>query len=1128
MTEPGGLERLARACASVRARVAIAAVGVVVAAGALAILLLSLLPETIREGRGSWGPLALAVAWLLGVGAVLALWRRIGRRLEPLGVAAETDGAVGLGAGDVRAALELEETRGSPDLAALHRARVSRNLEGLDADRLLPLTGPRWRRRARGAATVGGLTLAALVASALTRPDPTWSAAAALGAPWRTAFPVALPPLRLEREGPVRQGEPLGVRVAAVGRSRVTLVWRTAGESPRRRDLTVERDGTARGRTGPITAVTRVWAEDLEGAAPETLTVRPVEPLLVQDLRVEVEYPAYLGRPRDEHRGQIPPLVAPEGSRLVISGETNLPLDDGRLSWQAPAGGEGGGGPAPLRLELDDRRFGTTLVPRRSGTWAWTLEAAEAVGDPVLPDPLRVLVVPDLPPEIQLLFPAPDTLLGPDRVMPLVVDVADDIGLRDVVLRSWRSGLGEEREERREVLEPRPDGSRRAVFRHLLDRTDAELLPGDTIFYRFEGFDGHPARGPAVSETYLLRVPTFTEVRRERAERTEGLGDSARELEDAVDALAEAAEDAARRAATEPDEGGFERTEEARSVLEDAERAASELENLEDDLAGLQDELSRSELDDPRLEEQLQRLAERYEELRESGLLDRIEELAEALRELDPEAMREALERLSDDSEWLREQLEQTLGLLDQAALDQAVKSAQADAGDLADRQREHADAGDGERSEWAEEQEGLADRAEALSEALDELETRLEEAGRETAADSAGQAGERTSEAAGDMHEAAADSREAGAEGESRGPTESSRTRAQEAASAMEEAAEALGSAQQGVEREQREAASEALGRARAEALSLAAEEGRLADATSGSEARDPATWQARQGAVRQGLENLLERLADSGGEAAMLDRETGAAAGEAVQRMDELLERLAEDGARRLPSRAETEGVQESLNQLAMRLLGAEQAARAGEQQSGGQQAGQQMQSLAEQQQGVTQETSSLLTPGPRPSGRERRSEELSRRQQEIADRLGELEDPEGELVGRPEEMAREAGELARQLAESGPTQETLERQRRLFRRMLDAGRSLEDEDLDPNRRESETGRAVPREPPEIDPELLRGRRFPLPPEALLRELPVFYRSLIFEYFDRLNRPPEVPRPEAGRSGPVPDGGP
>ena len=52
-------------------------------------------------------------------------------------------------------------------------------------------------------------------------------------------------------------------------------------------------------------------------------------------------------------------------------------------------------------------------------------------------------------------------------------------------------------------------------------------------------------------------------------------------------------------------------------------------------------------------------------------------------------------------------------------------------------------------------------------------------------------------------------------------------------------------------------------------------------------------------------------------------------------------------------------------------------------------------------------------------------------------------------------------------------------------------------------------------------LDPDLLRGRRFPLPSEAALRELPVFYRALIFDYFDRLNRSP-ASRSSADRRDP------
>ncbi len=1111
MSDGFGFERLTAACAAARARVAGTAAASAVTLGGALILVLSLLPVSVREGRGSLVPLALAFVLWAGLAGLVWIARRVWHALHPHAVAEEADAAAGLGAGDVRSAIELEgaEAAAGAGLAALHRTRVSEALGSAASRGLLPVTGSGWKRRIRRSGVAVALMLLATSVAALLRPQPTFSAAAALGAPWRTAFPAPLPPLGVTGETGVPRGDAAVVSISAAGRDRVDLVWRAAGRAPERILLDVSAAGSAEGRTAPIISPTAVWAEDAEGFSSDTLRVRPLEPLLVQDLQLTVEFPAYLGRGSERYRGRIPPLVAPEGTTLRLSGETNLPLDDGALAWE-PGDGETGEVAARIPLQVAGSQFAASWVPERTGAWAWELRAESSLGAPIAPDPIRVLVVPDLQPRIHLLYPAPDTTLGYERVMPVIVDIEDDIGLRRAFVRSWRSGLGSESAERREALSPDPAGAARAVFRHLLDRSAESFLPGDTLFYRFEAFDGHPARGPALSDVFLLRVPTFTEIRDQRADQTEALSEAAQALEENLEALAEAAADAARQTDAEGDDSEdvrFEATEEARSVLDEAQRSEEEFEGVEEQLQALQEELEASPLSDPALQEQLRRLAERYEELSESGLEEQIEALAEALRELDPEAVREALEQLAGDYENLREQVDQTLGMLEQAALEQAMKSAQANADELAQEQRDVA--GETDSEAFQEGQEALVEQAEALAERLAELEAELAAADREAAADSARAAGERTQEALGKMADAqsGAEQSPSGAPGEV-GETE--RQAAEEAAEALEQAAGALGSAQREMSGEQGEAAVESLARARSEALALSEEEGRLSEATRGENAADPASWRARQGAVRQGLENLVERLSEAGNEAAMLDQRTGAAAGEAAARMDQLLDRLAGDGARRLPSRAEVEGIQESLNSLARHLLASEEAARAAGQESAGQDAADQMNQLAQQQQAVTQETSSLLMPGPRPSGEERRREEIARRQEEVAEELGELEDPEGDLLGRPEELAEEAAELAQQLELEGPTQETLERQRQLFRRMLDAGRSLEDEDLDPNERESREATAPPGAPPPIDPGLLRGRRYPTPSEALLRELPLFYRSLIFEYFDRLNRVP------------------
>lgn len=1110
MNERSGFDRLIAACAAVRTRAVLTTVVLMFSITGFVTLVLAVLPTPMREGRGSIVPLILAT--FIWVGFAMGAWvvRKVWRTIQPRLLAEEVDEGVGLGAGDVQVALELGSTLGTQgaSLAELHRTRISMEILRFAPDKLLPRTGPQWARRSYRSILLGLAIFGMLTVMAWVRPEPMVSAVLALGSPWRTAFPPPLPTLRLSGSVGVPRGDRGLVEISAVGRETVLLASRGTAGRVLRQIVAIDNDGLAKAYTNPIHTVTFVWVADDDGSMSDTLRMHPLEPLLVQDLQVLVQYPRYLGRESESHRGQIPPLILPEGTRLTVSGETNLELDAGSFAWAPEMENPAGTRVREIPLEVSNTRFSATWIPRVTGFWRWNLEASDSMGSPVTPNPIKVLIVPDQLPRIELLYPARDTTLGFEKVMPIVVDVEDDIELVRVALRTWRSGLGEEQAEHREDLMPSPAGTRRSVFRHLIDRSSENLLPGDTVFYVFEAFDRNPSRGPAVSDVFTLRVPTFTEIRDQRAEGQEALADAARELEERMEALAEAAADAARQADTEEgdsEEAQFAATEEARSVLEEAERADEDLTDLDEELQRLRDELAQSPVSDPALKEQLEKLGERYEELVAEGLTERIEELSDALRDLDSEAMQAALEAMGDDSERLREQLEQTLGLLEQAAFEQAMKATQASADDLAEAQRNLADETDAEL--FQAEQAELAERAENLIDRLEALQEELSDSGREMAADSAAVAEHRTQEAVEKMDQAQGDFSEV--ESSDMGEvSQGQQSAAEEAAEALESAASALGSAQQGMSGETNESAVQSLAHARTEALALAGEEGRLVDATRGADTADPTDWRAEQGAVRQGLENLLQRLSDSGNQAAMLDQETGAAAGSAVKQMDQLLDRLSEDGGRRLPSRSEAEDIQDSLNELAQRLLVSEQAAQSSMEESAGQEAAEQMAQLAQQQQMVTQQTSSMLVPGPKPLGQEQIQEQLVRRQEEIASELGEVEDQESDLLGRPEELALEAAELARRLELQGPTQETLERQRQLFRRMLDAGRSLEDEDLDPNRRESEAATAASREPPPIDPALIRERQFPLPLEALLHDLPAFYRPLIFNYFDRLNR--------------------
>jgi uncharacterized Zn finger protein len=130
------------------------------------------------------------------------------------------------------------------------------------------------------------------------------------------------------------------------------------------------------------------------------------------------------------------------------------------------------------------------------------------------------------------------------------------------------------------------------------------------------------------------------------------------------------------------------------------------------------------------------------------------------------------------------------------------------------------------------------------------------------------------------------------------------------------------------------------------------------------------------------------------------------------------------------------------------------------------------------------------------------------LAERQRRLAAELDRL-NAQGEISGA-QELAEEARQLARELERGQLDRRTIERQERLFRRLLDAGRTLRGEEPDEEQeRKSETARpGNVRLPPALRPgEAGGGPRYPYPTWEQLQGLSPEQRRLILDYFRRLN---------------------
>jgi hypothetical protein len=168
--------------------------------------------------------------------------------------------------------------------------------------------------------------------------------------------------------------------------------------------------------------------------------------------------------------------------------------------------------------------------------------------------------------------------------------------------------------------------------------------------------------------------------------------------------------------------------------------------------------------------------------------------------------------------------------------------------------------------------------------------------------------------------------------------------------------------------------------------------------------------------------------------------------------------------------------------------------------------QEAMEQMSQMAQQQGNIGQQAGGML-PQMGSSGMAEQLRQLAAQQRAMSEKLERMR-AGGQIPGAAE-MSQEAKDLARAMEAGRLDRQTVERQERLFRRMLDAGRTLQGEEKDEKQeRQSTVGKEDSvRLPPALRARLNNGDallRYPSWEE--LQSLSPEERRRVVEYFRRL----------------------
>ncbi len=1014
----------------------------------------------------------------------------------------------------LRNALDLESSPPpdtSPVLARALAGETARRIEGV------PIASLRPRVAARRPGLTIAAALVAIVVLAIWLPARTARSWATLADPAGAA-----PPVRLVVEpGSVRltPGAALAVRARVWGTAKAPRMLREGEGAP-----TAAAEG--RGAGGErvwrfdLTQLTREQGYRVRVASVESPRYRislAGEPVPVS-FEVEYQAPAYARLPVQRGTATRGDLTALRGTRarLLVTFDRDLAsleaaLPDGRVSrWTA----------------VTPRRWQGEVPIERDGEY----ELHAVAGQGKARFRYRVTPLPDAPPLLSVRLPIGDVDLPAGQQIPVELLAQDDLGLSQLKLQYRKDTSAPWVDLPLARFGARP---REAHVESRWDASPLALLPGETASFRFELLDDNTVTGPgrAVSPTFHLRFPSLADLYESMDEKQgtaqttlEKVAEKAKELQKSLDKLAR---QPARQAPQSSQ--AFERSEEMKSALERQQEIGQRIDEAAKDLRESLEQANERRAFDEQLTRKLQELNDLVQQVQSKEFREALKRMQDAMENMERRAAENELPKWREENQKMLANLERTIDLIRKLREEEKLQSlaqraeelkAQQDAlnQDLESRPgdpKERKDPKTGETKadetkDTAQEQQRAAEETDQLAkDARESAEQMKEQAGKDALDDAAK---ELSSEAAPAQREAA--------EQAQRQERQQASKSGQQASKSLQRAAENLRKTVAQMQQQQSDLDLAAVRRAAQDLVSLQRASERSLDPAT------PAPTRAdRQTDLSEGTARVSDSLYALARQTPFIGPRLSEALGRAVTQLSTSGRELA-TGNR---SRGEEagRGAGESLNQAVLELRATESAmcqnpgagAPGQTKAPGYKKQGDSMQELSGRQGELNQRSRSLgqrLSEQMRMQAGDRGEvERLAQEQQRIREQLEEIrrgEEQHKELLGKLDQVQQDMKEVEEVLRDGAIDPSLEEKQTRILSRMLDATRSLNRRDFDPER-ESKPGDDVARQSPaELPPELLREsdrlRLDLLKAEA--DRYPAQYRAFIEAYLKSLNGSP------------------
>ena len=840
---------------------------------------------------------------------------------------------------------------------------------------------------------------------------------------------------------------------------------------------------------------------------PDTIFVtdRPV----FESFLITVVPPAYSKLHAETQKGNVAVIQGLKGSTVQIYLSSNRLLEsayldiNGEQSEMASTHRSASG-----NFELmEEGNFTVNLVDQRGITNR----------DPV---PYSIEIIPDHDPSLSIIKPPPFIELGSDQSIAIHLEVEDDYGFTELQVayevRRPTYLQADPYVAMFAIHDLNPDTLIQTIY-STWDLGDLVLMPEDEVHFHFELTDNDDISGPkkTVSSTFIARVPSLADLY-ETAENSEA--DFIDDMTSGVDEFQElkAQFEALELEALKTKEMDWDQQQSMKNALEQAKEELTNLEKMAEAIEAITDQAEKHDLFSPDLLDKFKELSDLIRDVIPEDMLTNMEDLQEALENMDMKKLQESLSDLADNMDQIEQDLDRYLEIFKRLAAEQKMDELQNRMQQLYDQQN----ALDQEISQTNEntDQSTLARLAQEEKRNLEEFENMkslLQEASELVEPYSKKTADDLTEMARADLTEETELNMMETMENLSQAQTQSAQRTSQESLQNMEMMMQQMMQMQQQFQQETVAEMTEQFQALMQDVLYLSSQEEQLRSEVKSASRNSPRLreFAARQQLLQDQLQSIMNQMMELSKQTFAITPEIGRGVGKANAGMQEAKNKLTDRNVSQAGQNQDA--AMAGLNEAALGLFNSMQSMQQSGSASGYEQFLQMMQQMAGQQQGLNQQGMQLSLGQMAASAQQQMMRQMLQKQQGIRKSLEQMMNEMrhsgqhglGDLSG----IGREMDEVIKDLQRRRFTRKTQERQQRILSRMLDSQTSMTQRGFKEERKSTVAGSEVIYEGPGGLPVDL-GQRQNLALQALNKSINAGYsrehQTMIKRYFNSLSQ--------------------